>query len=119
MIQPHGSAELKPLYVSDAARRQALTREAGTLPSLLGNAAAEAGAVVRGAGYCTPLPGYMDLPAALSVADKMHTSAGLFWPVPIVNLAKDTSIKAGTRIALRDPNVDGNPVLAVMDIKAV
>src|SRR5688572_15458872 len=48
----------------------------------------------------------------------MQTAAGLFWPVPIVNLTKQDGIKAGSRIALRDPNVDGNPVLAVMDVKA-
>jgi sulfate adenylyltransferase len=28
-------------------------------------------------------------------------------------------VKAGSRIALRDPNVEGNPVLAVMDVEAV
>src|SRR5947208_33667 len=51
MIQPHGSAELKPLYVYDNARRQALAKEAETLPSLLLNSAAAANAVMLGAGY--------------------------------------------------------------------
>jgi sulfate adenylyltransferase len=119
MIQPHGSAELKPLFVADKARHAALTKEAATLPSLLVNSAAAANAVMLGAGYFNPLPGYMNLADALSVAEKMHTTSGLFWPVPIINLTRDTSIKAGTRIALRDPNVEGNPVLAVMDVKAV
>jgi sulfate adenylyltransferase len=49
----------------------------------------------------------------------MKTTSGLFWPVPIVNLTMDGAVKAGSRIALRDPNVDGHPVLAVMDVAAV
>jgi len=49
----------------------------------------------------------------------MTTTDGLFWPVPIVNLTKQTEIQAGQRIALRDPNVEGNPVLAVMTVDAV
>ena len=119
MIQPHGSAELKPLFVSDEPRHAALSKEAAGLPSLLLNSAAAANAVMLGGGYFNPLTGYMNLADALSVARDMKTAAGLFWPVPIVNLTKETGIKAGGRIALRDPNVDGNPVLAVMDVKAV
>jgi sulfate adenylyltransferase len=119
LISPHGAAELKPLFVYDTARHQALSKEAEKLPSLLVNSAAAANAVMLGAGYFTPLAGYMNLADALSVAEKMQTTSGLFWPVPIVNLTKEGGIKAGSRIALRDPNVDGNPVLAVMDVKAV
>ena len=119
MIKPHGSAVLNPLYVADDTRRAALTREADSLPSLLLNSAAAANAVMMGAGYFNPLSGYMNLADALSVAEHMTTTAGLFWPVPIVNLTRDASIKAGSRIALRDPNVEGNPVLAVMDVAAV
>jgi sulfate adenylyltransferase len=119
LIPPHGAAELKPLFVYDTARHQAVTKEAASLPSLLLNSAAAANAVMLGAGYFTPLAGYMNLADALSVAEKMHTTSGLFWPVPVVNLTKESGIKPGTRIALRDPNVEGNPVLAVMDVKAV
>ncbi|WP_293368245.1 sulfate adenylyltransferase [Nevskia sp.] len=119
MIKPHGSAELNPLYVADDAKRAALAAEAATLPSLLLNSAAAANAVMMAAGYFNPLTGYMNLADALSVAEGMKTTAGLFWPVPIVNLTSDSSIKAGSRIALRDPNVDGHPVLAVMDVAAV
>ena len=119
MIQPHGSAELKPLHVYDKARHAALTQEAAGLPSLLLNSAAAANAVMLGGGYFNPLGGYMNLADAMSVAKDMKTTAGLFWPVPVVNLTRETGVKAGSRIALRDPNVDGNPVLAVMDVKAV
>ena len=119
-IEPHGAATLRPLYVADAARRAALEREAAALPSLLLNSAAAANAVMLAGGYFTPLAGYMNLADALSVAANLRTTAGLFWPVPIVNITKDASaIKGAKRIALRDPNVEGQPVLAVMEVKAV
>jgi sulfate adenylyltransferase len=119
MIKPHGSNELNPLYVYDSAKRNALLAEAETLPSLLLNSAAAANAVMLGGGYFNPLTGYMNLADALSVAEKMRTVDGLFFPVPIVNMTTETGVKAGTRIALRDPNVQGHPVLAVMDVAAV
>jgi sulfate adenylyltransferase len=119
MIAPHGSTELTPLYVRDDARRAALFEEADGLPSLTLNSAAAANAVMLGAGYFNPLRGYMNLADALSVAETMRTTDGLFWPVPIVNLTDDDSVSAGQRIALRDPNVEGAPVLAIMDVDAV
>jgi sulfate adenylyltransferase len=40
--------------------------------------------------------------------------------VPILNLANDVSgIVGAKRIALRDPNVEGNPVLAIMHVEAI
>ncbi|MEE4277059.1 MAG: sulfate adenylyltransferase [Halieaceae bacterium] len=119
MIKPHGSDALAPLYVIDDARREALEAEAQRLPSLLLNSAAAANAVMLGAGYFNPLTGYMDLADATSIAESLHTTSGLFWPVPILNLTQDDSVKVGDRIALRDPNVDGHPVLAVMDVRSV
>ena len=73
-----------------------------------------------GAGYFSPLPGYMDLADALSVAETMHTTDGLFWPVPVLNMTDDISgIDGCKRIALRDPNMQGNPVLAVMEVESI
>ena len=120
MISPHGAEALIPLLVSNAEQRDNLLAEAETLPSLLLNSAAAANAIMLGGGYFTPLPGYMNLADALSVAQKMHTVDGLFWPVPILNLTNDVSgIEGARRIALRDPNVAGEPVIAVMDIEAI
>lgn len=120
MIQPHGSQELNPRFVSDPQQRAALQEEAEGLPSLLLSSAAAANAVMLGAGYFNPLTGYMKLADALAVAETLHTTSGLFWPVPIVNLARDVSgIEGARRIALRDPNVEGNPVLAVMEVEAI
>ncbi len=120
MIKPHGSDKLNPLYVMDAKERAALAKEAEKLPSIVVSSAAAANAVMMGAGYFNPLTGYMNLADSLRVADEMRTTKGLFWPVPIVNAVKDASAIQGKKlVALRDPNVEGNPILAVMDVDAI
>ena len=120
MIKPHGADALNPLLVTDESEKAALLAEAETLPSLLLNSAAAANAVMLGGGYFTPLNGFMNLADALSVAKTMHTTDGLFWPVPVLNLTDDlSSIDGARRIALRDPNVAGNPVLAIMDVAKI
>ena len=119
MIKPHGSDSLNPLLI-DATQHEALLKEAESLPSLLLNSAAAANAVMLGAGYFNPLSGYMNLADALSVSETLHTTGGLFWPVPVINLTRDISaITGASRIALRDPNTEGNPVLAIMDVAAI
>ncbi|HEY7726248.1 MAG TPA: sulfate adenylyltransferase [Anaeromyxobacteraceae bacterium] len=120
MIKPHGSDQLNPLYVMDAAERAGLAAEAERLPSLVVSSAAAANAVMMGAGYFNPLTGYMGLADALQVAERMHTTSGLFWPVPIVNAAQDAgAVKGAKRVALRDPNVEGNPPIAIQEVAAV
>lgn len=120
MIKPHGSDELNPLFVYDSAANEALQKEAESLVSIVVSSATAANAVMLGGGYFNPLTGYMNKADALSVADNMHTTSGLFWPTPVLNLVEDAgSIKAGDRIALRDPNVEGRPVLAIMDVEGV
>lgn len=120
MIKPHGADALTPLFVYDTEQHHALTREAADLPALTVSSASAANAVMLGAGYFTPLAGYMTLADALSVARQMKTQDGLFWPVPIVNMVADAAgIQVGSRIALKDPNVEGNTVLAVMDVEGI
>jgi sulfate adenylyltransferase len=120
LIKPHGADALNPLLVTDAKQRSDLLAEAAALPSLLLNSAAAANAVMLGGGYFTPLTGYMNIADTLSVSQKMHTVDGLFWPVPILNLTDDiAAIDGAERIALRDPNVEGHPVIAIMDVAAV
>jgi sulfate adenylyltransferase len=120
LIKPHGSDTLNSLLVTDADQLQQLRNEAESLPSLLLNSAAAANAVMMGAGYFNPLTGYMNLADSLSVAETLHTVDGFFWPVPVVNLVKDASaIEGAGRIALRDPNTEGNPVMAIMDVDAI
>lgn len=120
MIKPHGSDELNPLFVMDDAKRAALIKEAEGLPSILGCSAAAANAVMMGGGYFNPLTGYMKKADALSVAEKMKTTDGLFWPVPILCMVEDaSSVKDAKRIALKDPNVEGNPVIAIIDVEEI
>ncbi len=120
MIKPHGSETLNPLYVQDEAKRAELLKEAEGLPSVVVCSAAAANAVMMGSGYFNPLTGYMNRADALGAAKDMKTPDGLFFPVPILNMVEDASgIKDAKRIALRDPNVDGNPVLAIQDVVAI
>ncbi len=120
MIKPHGSDTLTSLYVADEAIRNELIEEAKELPSIILNSASAANAVMLGAGYFTPLPGYMNLEDALSVSSHMKTTDGVFWPVTVMNRTDDISaIKNAKRIALLDPNVEGNPLLAIQDIEAI
>ena len=120
LIAPHGSTALNPLYVYDARENERLRAEAKSLTAITVSSAAAANAVMLGGGYFNPLTGYMNKADALSVARNLKTTAGLFWPVPVLNLVKGAAgITAGSRIALKDPNVAGEPVLAIMDVTAV
>ncbi|MDB3944570.1 sulfate adenylyltransferase [Gammaproteobacteria bacterium] len=120
MIRPHGSDSLTALLVEDSARRAALEAQAVKLPQLIISSAAAANAVMLGAGYFTPLTGFMNKADALSVAADMRTSDGLFWPVPVLNLVADGhGVVVGSKIALRDPNVSGDPVIAIQKVEAV
>jgi len=120
MIRPHGSETLNALFVAGEDERRALLREAESLPSVVLTSGAAANAVMLGAGYFNPLTGYMSRADAEAVCETMHTTDGLFWPVPVINLVEDASgISTGTRLALRDPNMAGNPVLAVMDVEGI
>jgi len=120
LISPHGAAALKPLYVADKSERQALEKEAVNLTRVLVSSATAGNAVMLGGGYFTPLTGFMDKTETLSVAENMTLSDGLFWPTPVTNLVKDASgCSVGDRVALTDPNVSGNPVIAVQTIESI
>ncbi len=97
LVKPHGSDSLKPPFVADDRQRAALLQEAESLPKLLVCSQAAANAVMMGSGYFNPLQGYT-----------------------IVNVVADVSgIVGAGRIALLDPNVDGNPVLAIQDVASI
>ncbi len=120
LISPHGSDDLKPLYVEDAEARGRLAEDAARLPALTISSAAAGNAVMLGGGYFTPLGGFMNKADAVSVAGTMRMHNGLFWPVPVLNMVEDRGVAAaGERIALRDPNVAGGPIIAVMDVEAI
>ncbi len=122
MINPVGSDELMPLFVYDVDEHEALSHEAENLPSVVITSQAAGNAVMLGGGYFTPLKGYMNVADAMGAADKMTLTDGSFFPVPVMCLIDDEQLAAigdAKRIALRDPNVEGNPVLAVMDIENI
>ena len=119
-IARHGAAELTPLFVSDSDKRAQLVQEAQHLPSVVISSAAAGNAVMLAGGYFTPLGGFMNKADALSVGQSMQTTGGLLWPTPVLNLVQDAgSIQPGDRIALQDPNVEGQPVLAIQHVEAV
>jgi sulfate adenylyltransferase len=120
MIKPVGADELKPLFVYDPDEHEALTHEAESLPSVLISSSAAGNAVMMGGGYFTPLTGFMNLADAMGAAERMTLSDGSFFPVPVLNLVPDVSaIRGADRIALRDPNVEGHPVIAVQHVEAI
>ena len=120
MVKPHGAEALKPLIADDA---DALQAEAANLPAVVISSGAAASAVMLASGYFTPLDGYMDLADSLQVATEMKTSSGLAWPVPVCNIVPvaelPKGVGVGSRIALKDPNVEGNPILAVQEVTKV
>ncbi len=120
MIKPVGSDELKPRFVYDTTEHEKLSAEAESLPSVIISSQAAGNAVMLGGGYFTPLEGFMNVADAMGAAENMTLTDGTFFPVPILCLLEDVSaIQGASRIALRDPNVEGNPVLAVMDVENI
>ena len=118
LIKPHGADALNP-RIASGQRLAELREEADGLLSITVSSATAANAVMLAAGYFTPLEGYMNRADALSVAKTLSTTQGLFWPIPVLNLVESFSGEPGDRIALRDPNIEGEPVIAVMDVSAV
>ena len=123
MIKPYGSEILNPLLVKDKAHRKMLLEEAEKIPSVVVSSAAAANAVMLGGGYFNPLNAYMNLADVLAVAEGMQMPSGLMWPTPVVNLLKGAALsnelKAAAKIALRDPNVEGNPVIAIQSVDKI
>ena len=120
MIKPVGSDELQPRFVYLPEKHHELQKEAETLPSVVISSQAAGNAVMMGGGYFSPLKGFMNVADAMGAAEKMTLTDGSFFPVPVLCLVENAdAVKGAKRIALRDPNVDGNPVLAIMDLEAV
>ena len=120
LIKPYQAAQLQPCYVDDEAQRARLEGDIRKFDALTFSSGAAATAVMLGAGYFTPLAGFMSKADALSVAESLQTTEGLFWPVPILNLVRENSIQhIGRSVALRDPNRQGHPVLAIQEVDQV
>ena len=120
LIEPHGSSTLNPLFIEDVQKRERILQDADNMKKVLINSAAAANVVMLGAGYFNPLEGFMGKNDAFSVAENLVTENGLFWPIPIINLTKiDDNFAVGEKIALLDPNIEGNPIIAVQEISEI
>jgi len=120
MIKPHGSEELMPKIINTDEEKAALLESAKTMKKIKVSSAAAANLVMLGAGYFTPLGGFMDKKDVLSVANEMKLSNGLFWPTPVVNLtSQKIDFKEGEQIALIDPNVDGDQIIAIQTVNKI
>ena len=123
MIDPYSSKFLDPLHVENYSHRKSLLDQAKVIPSIVISSAAAANAVMLGGGYFTPLKGYMDLDDVLNVSEQMRLNSGLFWPTPVVNMVREDSlteeIRSASKIALLDPNIEGQPVIAVQSVEKI
>jgi sulfate adenylyltransferase len=120
MINPYGSKTLNLLLEPEGSACQDVIGNSVDLPHILLNSAAAANLVMLGAGYFNPLTGFMNKANALSICRNFCTTDGLFWPVPVINmLSSKPTFGVGSKICLQDPNVDGNPVMATMNVSAV
>ena len=120
MIKPHGSQELMPRIVNTDEEKESLLKSAAEMKKIKVTSAAAANLVMLGAGYFTPLDGFMNKDDLVSVADDMKLKNGMFWPTPVVNLTNQkVDFKEGEEIALVDPNLDGDNILAIQKIDKI
>jgi len=120
MIKPHGSEQLTPKIVNTDEERVALLDSAKSMKKMTVNSAAAANLVMLGAGYFTPLEGFMGKNDVISVANNMKLESGLFWPTPVVNLTnQEVDFKEGDTIALIDPNVEGDQIIAIQNVDKI
>ena len=120
MIKPHGSDELRPLYVEDVCKRRELLKKSQSIQQIIVSSATASNAVMLAGGYFTPLSGFMSKTDMLSVAEKMRTADGVFFPIPVANIVSSVGeLTVGKEVALLDPNIEGHPVLAVQTVSAI
>lgn len=118
---PHGG-KLQNLIARDEDKRAALKLEALTLPSLTLTERQLCDLELIMNGGFSPLTGFMDNEDYDSVLTSMRLKSGALWSMPIYldisqELVTKNVIKAGSRVALRDPR-DDLP-LAILTVKSV
>ncbi len=120
LVRPHGSETLKPLIVADNSEATSLLDTYKTAPRIILNSAASANVVMLAAGYFTPLDGFMSKDDVINVSEKMLTTDNVFWPIPITNFTNDDkNLSVGDDVILLDPNVEGNPPIAIQHITSI
>ena len=120
LVGPHGSEVLKPLIIEKQDEVASLLDTYKTAPRVILNSAASANVVMLAAGYFTPLEGFMSKEDVISVSDKMLTGENVFWPIPIANITHDDQkLSIGEEIILLDPNIEGNPPIAIQKVTSI
>jgi sulfate adenylyltransferase len=116
LVNPHGSAALKPLLLEGDARTQELKR-AQTLKQVRISSRETGDLIMLGIGGFTPLDGFMGKADWQGVCDKMQLASGLFWPIPITlstDKATADSIPANGDVALVDG--DSGEIMGTMKV---
>jgi sulfate adenylyltransferase len=115
--EPHGG-ELKELYLTESEAEQEKL-SAGSYPNwnLTDRQLCDIELLLNGA--FSPLEGFLSRAAYDSVLAKMRLPSGLVWPIPItLDVTREfaASLKAGDRIALRDPE---GVLIATMEVSDI
>ncbi len=116
LVNPHGGESLKPLLLEGDAL-SAESAHAETLPKISISSRETGDLIMLGIGGFTPLGGFMSKADWQGVCDNMHTSSGLFWPIPITlstDVASAESIIEGCEVGLCDD--ESGQVIATMRI---
>jgi len=117
LVRPHGGGPLNPLLLEGEALAAEKAR-AETLPRVSISSREAGDLIMLGIGGFTPLNGFMGKADWHSVCDRMHTAAGLFWPIPITlstDAATASGLAVGAEIALFDP--EREEILATMHVE--
>lgn len=115
LIQPHGGILVN--RVADGSKKDALVKEAATLPRITLSAKQSCDVEMIGVGAFSPLTGFMGSKDFTSVVDRMKLASGAIWPIPItlsVDAAK--APKSGSRVALHAPNGTLQAVMTVEEV---
>ena len=119
LISPYGG-KLADLMIAGV-RREALLREAATLPALILNTRQLGDLELLLNGALSPLQGFMGRTDFDLVLSDMRLADGTFWPMPIaLDIAAEQAprLQPGTRVALCDAAGNRLAILTVSDVWA-
>ncbi len=119
LVPPHGSDEVKPLLLPEAARGEEM-KEAETLTKVPMTSREVSDVFMFGMGAYTPLNGFMNEDDWRGVCADMKLADGVFWPIPItLSASKELAetIKVGHEVALTDG--ESGEILATMSVDEI
>ena len=119
LVPPHGSDEVKPLPLPEAARAEEL-KEAETLTKVSMTSREVSDVLMFAMGAYTPLDGFMGEADWRGVCADMTMENGVFWPIPITLSASQelaNTIKVGREVALTDG--ESGDILATMAVDEI